>query len=373
MKKQNATTLGHWLEFSAPAVLNTLPEGAYITDVDRKIVFWNQAAERITGWTSTDVVGSTCFDNILVHVDKDGHPLCGKEHCPLHRSIVTGQSATVPIMVFAQKKNGERVPVEVTVAPIRDTDGKIVGGIEVFRDLTDSVHEMIRARMIQDQVLHSPLVKDARVAFDVRYVPNEIVGGDFYRIEKIDADRYAVMVADVMGHGVSAALYTMQLRSLWEDHRAELASPAAFLTVLNKQLHSLTRDSGYFATGVCLTLNAATGEFRYVRAGHPSPLIVRSNGRVRALDSRHPSLGMFYPLKYREATGRMDKGDTLLLYTDGAIEVANADGGELGEDGLKKILTEVGVDLERLEERLLKYSNQIHLADDLTLLKVCRR
>ena len=62
-----------------PALLNSLADGAYITDVDRKILFWNHAAERITGWPAQEVVGRTCHDNLLVHEDKDGHPLCGKE------------------------------------------------------------------------------------------------------------------------------------------------------------------------------------------------------------------------------------------------------------------------------------------------------
>ena len=70
----------------AREVLDALPDGAYITNLDRKILFWSRAAEKITGWPAGEVTGHTCADNILVHVDKDGHQLCGKEHCPLHRS-----------------------------------------------------------------------------------------------------------------------------------------------------------------------------------------------------------------------------------------------------------------------------------------------
>jgi PAS domain-containing protein len=70
-------------------LLNSLADGLYVTDLDRRILFWNSAAERITGWAAQEVVGRTCFDNILCHVDKDGHALCGQEYCPLPRSIVT--------------------------------------------------------------------------------------------------------------------------------------------------------------------------------------------------------------------------------------------------------------------------------------------
>ena len=110
--------------FSAPELLNSLADGAYITDKDRRILFWNRAAHRIVGWDTNEVVGRTCYDNVLVHVDKDGHQLCGCEYCPLHRSIVTGQASEGSLLVFALHKSGARVPVEVTVAPIRNHAGK---------------------------------------------------------------------------------------------------------------------------------------------------------------------------------------------------------------------------------------------------------
>lgn len=184
----------------------------------------------------------------FVHVDKDGHELCGQEFCPLHRSIVTGERSDEPLVVFAKKKTGDRVPVEVTVAPIRDAAGRIRGGIELFRDLTAASDDLVRARMIQDSELRCPPPSDGRVTFEVLYTPCDVVGGDFYRVERLDADRYAVIVADVMGHGVAAALYTMQLRSLWDDLRSQLAEPAVFLERINSRLHALVREAGYFAT-----------------------------------------------------------------------------------------------------------------------------
>ena len=102
-------------EFDAPELMNLMADGAYITDTERRIVFWNQAAQRITGWTESEVVGRSCYDNILVHLDKDGHSLCGHEHCPLHRSIVVGQPSPEPLLVFAMHRTGARIPVEVTV------------------------------------------------------------------------------------------------------------------------------------------------------------------------------------------------------------------------------------------------------------------
>ena len=372
-----ATDLG---QLGVPAVLNTLADGAYVTDTERRIIFWNAAASRITGWPAAAVVGRSCADNLLVHVDKAGRPLCGKESCPLHRSIVTGQSSTGSLLIFAQKQDWTRIPVEVTVAPLRDAAGHVVAGIELFRDLTASMEDLLRAQLIQESALNCPVPTDDRVRFEFRYTPNDIVGGDFYRVEQIDADRYTVMVADVMGHGVAAALYTMQLRSLWEDWREELNYPSAFLGRINQRLHTLARAAGYFATAICVNYNAATGEVRYVRAGHPSPLLARTNGQLESLTNQQPALGMFPDLRYEESATYLAPGDVLLLLTDGALEVTNTADEELGRAGLEQLWraevragATASVNLANLEERLLRFSNQIHLPDDLTLFKITRQ
>lgn len=365
--------------FGAYEILNSLADGAYVTDPDRRILFWNRAAERITGWRSADVVGHRCQDNILVHADKDGHPLCGQEYCPLHRSIMTGQPSAQPLLVFANSSTGNRVPVEVTVAPIKDVSGRVIGGVELFRDLTAAVEDMRRAKIIQQSCLECLLADDNRLRCEVRYTPSDIVGGDFYRIERIADDCYAVLVADVMGHGVASALYSVLLRSFWDDQRGKLDSPAAFLDAINSHLHALARDAGYFATAVCAHINIASGELRYVRAGHPAPLIVRAGGAVELVNGPQPALGMIEKQSYADSIQRLDPGDTLLLYTDGAVEVCDANDKELGATGLMRMIEENRnanpdrqIELARLEEQLLLYSNAIRLPDDLTLLALQR-
>ena len=362
-------------DFGCYEILNSLSEGAYVTDADRKILFWNRAAESITGWPAQEVVGSNCRDNILVHTDKDGHELCGRDHCPLHRSIVTNLASLQPLLVYAQSKSGKRVPVEVTVAPIHDATGQVVGGIELFRDMTPAVADMLRAKMIQQTCLQCALAPDDRVTFDVRYTPSEIVGGDFYRVERTDADHYAILVADVMGHGMAAALYTAQLRSLWEDLRGQLGSPSVFMTQLSRRLHVLTHEAGYYATAVYVNLDVAGGTLTYVCAGHPQPLVVHPDGNVDRYPDGQPALGMFEAVEYTDIFQRLDHGDTLLLYTDGATEIGNAADEDLGVQGLMQLVREntsssagAGPDLPRLEEQLLRYSCQVRLPDDLTLL-----
>jgi PAS domain S-box-containing protein len=357
------------------AILDALSDGVYVTDTGRKIIAWNQAAEKITGWKREEVVGRSCWDDILVHIDKDDHALCGHEFCPLHRAIVTGKRSVASLMVFAKNRAGARIPVEVTVSPLWDASGRIVGGIEIFRDLGAMVRDLDRARIIQAHALESPLPEDGRLRFGIRYVPQELVGGDFYRVERIDADRYAVMVADVVGHGITSALFVMQIRSLWEEKRAALGNPARFMSQLGAQLNVLCSRDDYFATAVYAVIDAAAGTFEYVNGGHPAPLIARGGGGFDRLEASGPMLGFAEDCTYTAAGGRLERGDTLLLYTDGATEVFDARERELSEQGFMDLLAKEDLSkgesaLKGVEERLLTYCNQLRLPDDLTLISI---
>lgn len=362
-------------DYGVRDLLDSLADGVYVTDRQRAIIFWNRAAARITGWSAEDVVGRTCSDNLLNHIDVDGHELCGQDFCPLHRAMVTGESSAASVMVSAKHKDGRRVPVEVSVAPIRSGSGEVVGGIEVFRDLTLFMDDLRRARLIQDHLLDCPLAADARVDWETRYVPEEIVGGDFYRIERIQPNIYTVMIADVMGHGVASALFTMQLRSLWEECRCDLDSPARFLAALNCRLHRLVSADGYFATAFVARLDAASGALRYVRAGHPPALRIGLDGRIDPLDQRSPALGLLDSALYKETETRLEPGDTLLWFTDGAIEIVGPEGAVLGLDGLAARIRETlrlegRLKLDCLERQLLSATGGLRLPDDLTLIRV---
>jgi phosphoserine phosphatase RsbU/P len=366
-------------QFNAPELLNLLADGAYITDAERKIVFWNRAAQRITGWNANEVVGHCCHENILVHVDKDGHPLCGHEHCPLHRCMVTGRPSAEPLLVFAQHRSGPRIPLEVTVSPVRDRDGRVIGGIEVFRDLTESMQDQLRAKEVQEMAVECRWPADDRVCIEMCYQPRDIVGGDFYRVERLDNGHDAILVADAMGHGIAAALHTMLLRSLWNEHRGDLESPARFMETVNGRLQPVVRDGGLFGTAVLASYDPADGTLRLVCAGHPRPLLFRSDGTTEAVGHANPALGISPDTSYTETCCHLQAGDMLLLYTDGATELFDADDGELGRDGLQKLVREqtkgggfAALDLQQLAEELLRFSNQIHLPDDLTLVKLCR-
>jgi diguanylate cyclase (GGDEF)-like protein/PAS domain S-box-containing protein len=114
-------------------LLDNLYDGVYFVDRDRRITYWNRGAERITGYMSAEVIGRRCSDSILMHVDMEGNVLC-RGGCPLAHSIADGVERSTK--VFLHHKDGHRVPITVRVAPIRDDQGSITGGVEIFSDNT---------------------------------------------------------------------------------------------------------------------------------------------------------------------------------------------------------------------------------------------
>lgn len=121
--------------------LEQLFEGVYLVDRDRRILYWNSAAEKISGFTASEVVGKKCRDNILVHVDEKGTILCNNG-CPLEMTMRDGVSREAG--VFLRHKAGHRVPVTVRSIPLRDENGLIQCSMEVFTrySLTSDVNQL---------------------------------------------------------------------------------------------------------------------------------------------------------------------------------------------------------------------------------------
>lgn len=363
------------LQVSSEMILDSLSEGVYVCDRDRRIVFWSKSAERITGWQSDDVVGKRCLEDILCHVDKDGHRLCGEEYCPLHRAMITGTTANVPVIVFAQGKDGRRIPTQVTTSPIRNTAGEIIGGVETFRDVSPILVDLERAKKIQEQSLDLDLPADPRVQFSTFFMPHDIVGGDYYAIQTLDENRYGFLLADMEGHGVAAALYAMHLSILWSRHFHLLKSPADFTAAVNAALIEIFGSVVTFATAMCGVIDIPEATLCFTGAGGPTPLIIHENWTVDQPKSTGPPLGIMEDILYEEKTVKLESGDSILLFSDGAIEIQNAENEWLGNEGFTRILKSLDypakkLRMDSLEEELLKFSNDIRLQDDITIIEV---
>lgn len=131
-------------------ILENLFDGVYYLDRERKIIFWNQAAERITGYSKADVVGSKCSANILRHIDEDGNELC--EHgCPATATMADRKLHEGD--VYLHHKNGHRVPVSVRVTPVTDDENEVVGAVEIFSDNSQRMDTLTELELLRKEVL----------------------------------------------------------------------------------------------------------------------------------------------------------------------------------------------------------------------------
>lgn len=362
------------LKFSAPQILQAINDGVYVTDRQRRIIYWNKAAERITGWRAEEVLGKSCHDNVLCHVDKDGHLLCFDEHCPLHRAMSTASASSTPSLVFAMTKEGHRVPVKVNVAPIIDSQGTVIGGVEIFRDCSAEVHDLERAKTIQGLSMQMPAGETPGLKLAAKYLPHGMIGGDYYTMEKLDEHRYAFCIADVMGHGTAAGLYAMHLHSLWESNRRFIDKPATFVSALNRSLCTLVRDGESFATGLFGIIDLHAEALALCAAGSPS-FILHRGGVGRRIKLSSLPLGLVAEHVYEVTFLPLERGDGLLFYTDGIIEITNQQEQMLGTEGLIAMINRHGCpsneqSIDLLIKNVLRYSNQIRFPDDVTMLAV---
>ncbi|MDD2544288.1 MAG: adenylate/guanylate cyclase domain-containing protein [Candidatus Cloacimonadaceae bacterium] len=114
-------------------MLDSLYDGVYIVDPDRIILYWNKAAEELTGYSAEEVIGKSCRDDILNHIDENGVLLC-RGACPL--LIAMRNRGKAGAKVYPKHKCGRRFPVETHVSTLLEDDGSLVGAIEVFRDIS---------------------------------------------------------------------------------------------------------------------------------------------------------------------------------------------------------------------------------------------
>lgn len=135
-------------------ILDNLQDGVYYLDRDRIITYWNRAAENITGYTANQVVGRSCSNNILNHVNEQGLVLCN-HHCPMAATMQDGNPREM--YVYLHHAEGHRVPVQIRSAPIRDESGNIIGAVETFSKGSSPENTERRLRKLQQTALLDPL------------------------------------------------------------------------------------------------------------------------------------------------------------------------------------------------------------------------
>ncbi len=183
-------------------IVENLHDGLYFVDTDRVITYWNKAAERISGFSAEEVIGRSCKDSILTHIDSQGKSLC-HGFCPLEATMSDGQPRESK--VYMHHKNGHRIPVSVRVNPLIDDDGNIIGGVELFTDISSQAANELRVKELEKLALIDNLTQLANRnyierEFESRFQEKKRFNIDF-GILFIDIDHFKNF-NDTYGHDV---------------------------------------------------------------------------------------------------------------------------------------------------------------------------
>jgi sigma-B regulation protein RsbU (phosphoserine phosphatase) len=286
--------------------------------------------------------------------------------------IEGGQSISIPDVgndpryVMARPRTRSEITAPITL------NERVIGAFNIESDrpgaFTDEDVEVLQyfanaaAISIEKAVLHEELVEKKRIesqlevargvqasllpdkppalpGYDVAAInlPTYEVGGDYYDYIEFPDQQLGVAIADVSGKGIPAALIMATFRAALRTQVRNDFSLSHVMSAVNFLLWESTSDS-QFVTAVYGVLDPATGRFTYTNCGHNPPLLIRLDGSHVELGTGGPALGVFKDAQYEEAIVNFHQGDALVLYTDGVIEAANADGKEFGTRRLEQTL-----------------------------------
>lgn len=237
------------------------------------------------------------------------------------------------------------------------------------------------ARNIQRSLLPQTLPEPAGWQCAAANLPYQAVGGDLYDLwlarEEGLGERLHIAVGDISGKGLPASLMMTQLSALLRamaDHR--VPDWGRLAERVNRRMNDV-RDRNRYTTLFAGSLNPENGDLRYVNGGHNPPLLVRANGEVSRLAPTGPMVGLLPGVTFSEGRAHMDRGDVLVIFTDGLVEAENAAGEELGDGPVAEVILrrpQAGADeiFEALLVAAFQHLEDGKFRDDVTLVVIKR-
>jgi len=373
-------------------LMDNVGDNIFFKDSDSKFIMINKANARWFGLKDPhDAIGKDDFaffeeQHALRQLEEEkwimqtGEPIVGEVQSALHEGVIGWGS--------------------VTKVPLRDKDGRIIGTMGIGRDITELKNKELKLKQAHEQMAEDlrmagklqqtflpqayPSFTDSNgsplIQFHHYYEANVELGGDFCSIYRLSDSKAGLLICDVMGHGVRAALVTGIIFIIADELVRQSESPGDFLTALNKRLAPVLHTGGefLFATAAYFIIDVANGELAGALAGHSPPFLIQPNeGKVTQLGAAKkvlgPALAIVENHAYQSMSARLHPGDELLLYTDGIFEAMNASSTEFGEEHLRETIEDYNqLPLEELVSRIIEvvqeYSGSKKLGDDICLL-----
>jgi PAS domain S-box-containing protein len=313
--------------------------GVIFADIHGRIRGANDEFLRIVGIRREELAdGQMCLDALTPpeHREKDQRAVEALERHgiapPWEKELIARDGRRVPVLVgvallegaadqtiafvldLTERKRAEMRAAEYAAA-LRARNEEMEEDLRLARELQSSYLPATLPRFPPDALLDRSALR-----FHHAYHPAGEVGGDLFDIVALSDRQAGVLVCDVMGHGIRAALVTAMMRTLFEQLAPATTDPGQLLASINRGLLGSLRRTGspMFVTACYAVVDASTGEVRWADAGHPSPLRVDRAERAAALEGLHgPALGLLADASYPVSSCRLEIGDWLLIYTDG--------------------------------------------------------
>ncbi|MDJ0915960.1 MAG: SpoIIE family protein phosphatase [Desulfobacterales bacterium] len=362
------------------AVVDTVTDPVALVSKDFKILYHNKTISKIYG----SIVGELCFETL-----KGRKQPC--EDCIMLEVLKVGKPKK---KIYKYKlPNGKVVWAEDNVAPFRNAEGKIIGVIDILRDVTEQKEardllqealerlntELSEAADYVKSLLPPPIVRGP-VRTDWKFVPSVSLGGDSFGYHWLDEDTFVIYLVDVSGHGVGAALLSVSVMNALRSQSlpdTDFKNPEQVLASLNVAFPSEENNNMFFTIWYGV-YNKSTRELIYASGGHPPALLFdRSHaGQSNAtlLRTANKAIGVMPDVAYKKNKHLVAEQTTLYIFSDGAYEVQKSDGSmwQFKEfaDFMNKIKSDSQSRLDRLYQHVKNIGSLDNFEDDFTIVEV---
>ena len=230
-------------------------------------------------------------------------------------------------------------------------------------------YELDLATHVQRSLLSPPLAKE-NLQIEVTYMPSSNLAGDMYYWHKISEHRYAVILLDMMGHGISASLVCMFISSVLREAVKQLVEPELVIQELNRYMAILQdgkQDMPYYFTAIYLVIDTEANTVEYVNAGHPAGYALVDGSELIPLNKGCYAVGFFDEINVSKQTLHYTSDLQIILFTDGLLEAMGPDEIE-SEKTIRSLSSSKWSDFQGTVEQLISNGQQEDQPDDICLL-----
>ena len=317
-------------------ILDKMPQGVFIFDDKLRVKFTNAAFRRsfVEGVKQSGTLAQTLG---CKETEKCGEGrYCGE--CAFYRAMreaVEQKTEREEVMHTRVNRGGrtDKLSMRIRVLPA-DEKGKLFLGLTDGAYQTEMEQELLSAKQMQRRLLPAGKSKGG-VNYAYMYIPKYGVGGDLPEVYELNGQTYGVL-SDVSGKGLSAGMLSAFLKAAMDKKQIDLAK---MLSQLNAKFSELDQDERSYITVSAVRIDKGNGLLRYAVAGHNVPILLKNGVGIHEIEAPAPPISNWMPdFVYTEREIPFERGDILVMCTDGVTECTNTAGEQFGIERLESVL-----------------------------------